>query len=115
MLQNLEFEIYKFRQAKQLPGENIPAYFIRLKQLAKYCKFRMVVHRNFKETPWPIPEITLEERIQITKSMELSEVQADIIESANQLTKKTSRREIKQDWNETNRNRSAAFLVIKTF
>jgi hypothetical protein len=36
---NLEFEVYKFRQAKQLPGENISAYFTRLKQLAKYCEF----------------------------------------------------------------------------
>ena len=47
------------------------------------------------------PEITLEKLIQIAKSMELSEVQADGIESANQLTKKTGRREINQQRNES--------------
>ena len=36
---NLEFEVYKFRQAKQSPGESISAYFTRLKQLAKNCEF----------------------------------------------------------------------------
>ncbi|XP_046857812.1 uncharacterized protein LOC124451232 [Xenia sp. Carnegie-2017] len=36
---NIEFEVYKFRQAKQLPGENISAYNTRLKQLAKSCEF----------------------------------------------------------------------------
>ena len=47
------------------------------------------------------PEITLEKLIQIAKSMELSEVQADGIESANQLTKNVmiSRSEINQERN----------------
>ena len=44
---NLEFEAYKFRQAKQLPGENFSAYFTRLKQLAKYCEF----HDEKRERP----------------------------------------------------------------
>ena len=34
---NLEFEVYKFRQAKQLRGENISEYHTKLKQLAKSC------------------------------------------------------------------------------
>jgi len=46
------------------------------------------------------PDITLEKLIQIAKSMELSEVQADGIENANRVTKKTSRREINQQQNE---------------
>ena len=36
LAEDLELEIYKFRQAKQLPGENISAHFTRLK---KYCEF----------------------------------------------------------------------------
>jgi hypothetical protein len=44
---NLEFEAYKFRQAKQLPGENFSAYFTTLKQLAKYCEF----HEEKRERP----------------------------------------------------------------
>ena len=36
---NLEYEVYKFHQAKQIPEENISAYFTRLKQLSNYCEF----------------------------------------------------------------------------
>ena len=34
-LKNLEFEVYKFCQAEQLPGVNISAYHTKVKQLAK--------------------------------------------------------------------------------
>jgi hypothetical protein len=47
------------------------------------------------------PEITLEKLIQIAKSMELSEVQADGIESANRLTKKPGHRETNQQQDES--------------
>ena len=36
---NVEYEIYKFRQAKQNPGESMSAYHSRLRQLATTCEF----------------------------------------------------------------------------
>lgn len=104
---NLEFEVCKFRQTKQLPGEDISAYYTRLKQLAKFWEF----HEKKREIKTQIiqngissklrrkaladPEITLEKLLQIAKAMmERSEVQAEGIESANQLTKKFNRLEI---------------------
>ncbi|CAB4025728.1 Transposon Ty3-G Gag-Pol poly, partial [Paramuricea clavata] len=84
-----------------------------LKQLAKYCEFhdekreiktqivQNGISSKLRRKTLADPEITLEKLIQIAKSMELSEVQADGIESANQLTKKTGRREINQQRNES--------------
>ncbi|XP_046858745.1 uncharacterized protein LOC124452206 [Xenia sp. Carnegie-2017] len=94
---NIEFEVYKFRQAKQLPGENISAYYTRLKQLAKSCEF----HEQSKEIKTQIiqngsssklwrkaladPEITMEKLIQMGKTMEMSKTQAEGIESTNRI------------------------------
>ena len=109
---NLEYEVYKFRQAKQIPGENISAYFTRLKQLSKYCEFHdekreiktqiilNVISSKLRRKALADPDITLEKLIKIAKSMELSEVQADGIENTIRVTKKTSRREINQERNE---------------
>ncbi len=36
---NREFEIYRFRQAKQSPGENLDQYHTKLRQLAESCDF----------------------------------------------------------------------------
>ena len=47
--------------------------------------------------------------------MELSEVQADGIESANQLTKKSIAVKLIKSEITTNRNQSAAFVVINMF
>ncbi|XP_046841925.1 uncharacterized protein LOC124436042 [Xenia sp. Carnegie-2017] len=74
---NIEFEVYKFRQAKQLPGEKISAYYTRLKKLAKSCEF----HEESREIKTQIilnglssklrrkaladPEITIEKLIQM--------------------------------------------------
>ena len=85
--EDLEFEIYKFRPAKQLPRENISANFTRLK---KYCEFHdqrreiktQIVQNSclskLRRKALADPEIMLEKLIQIAKSMELSEVQAAI-------------------------------------
>ena len=103
---NLEFEVYKFRQAKQLPGEDISAYYTRLKQLAKSCEFhdekrelktqiiQNGISTKLRRKALADPEITLEKILQIAKAMELSEVQAEGIESVNQLTKKVNHREV---------------------
>lgn len=70
----------------------------------------MVLRPSFERKP----EITLEKLIQIAKSMGLSAVQADGIESANQITKKGSRRENNRERKKDNRNRSDAFVVTDT-
>ena len=36
---NREYVVYKFRQAKQEKGEDITAFYIRLKQLPRTCEF----------------------------------------------------------------------------
>ena len=36
---NREYDVYKFRQAKQEKGEDITAFYIRLKQLSRTCEF----------------------------------------------------------------------------
>ena len=102
---NFEFEVYKFRQAKQLPGENISAYHTKLKQLAKSCDFhdekreiktqiiQNGISSKLRRKALADPGITLEKILQIAKAMELSEVQAEGIESANQVTKRSYRRE----------------------
>ncbi|XP_046855972.1 uncharacterized protein LOC124449073 [Xenia sp. Carnegie-2017] len=94
---NIEFEVYKFRQAKQLPGENISAYYTRLKQLAKSCEF----HEERREIKTQIiqnglssklrrkaladPEITMEKLLQMGKTMEMSKTRAEGIESTNRI------------------------------
>ena len=83
---NLEFEVYKFRQAKQSPEESISAYYFTiLKQLAKNCEFhdekreiktqivQNGISSKLRRKALADPEITLEKLIQIAKSMELSE------------------------------------------
>ena len=37
--QNREFEVYKFRQAKQTKGEEIAVFLTRLRQMAATCEF----------------------------------------------------------------------------
>ncbi|XP_046862941.1 uncharacterized protein LOC124456568 [Xenia sp. Carnegie-2017] len=94
---NIEFEVYQFRQAKQLPGENISAYYTRLRQLAESCEF----HEESREIKAQIiqngsssklrrkaladPEITMEQLIQMRKTMEMSKTQAEGIESTNRI------------------------------
>ena len=98
---NIEFEVYKFRQAKQLSRE-ISAYHTKLKQLAKSCDFydekRKIktqiiqngISSKLRRKALADPGITLEKILQIAKAMELSEVQVDGI-------------------------RNVAFVVINTF
>ena len=38
-LKNAEFEVYKFRQARQAESETLDMFVTRLRQLAKYCQF----------------------------------------------------------------------------
>ena len=80
---NIEFEVYKFRQAKQLSRE-ISAYHTKLKQLAKSCDFydekRKIktqiiqngISSKLRRKALADPGITLEKILQIAKAMELS-------------------------------------------
>uniref|UniRef100_A0A131YFJ0 Tick transposon n=1 Tax=Rhipicephalus appendiculatus TaxID=34631 RepID=A0A131YFJ0_RHIAP len=36
---NATFEVYRFRQAKQLENESLDAFYARLRQLVKHCAF----------------------------------------------------------------------------
>lgn len=36
---NVQYEVYVFRKATQLPGESLDAYTTRLRMLAKHCEF----------------------------------------------------------------------------
>ena len=38
-MKNTEYEVYRFRQAKQSPEETIESFHTRLRQLALNCKF----------------------------------------------------------------------------
>ena len=81
---NLEFEVYKLRQAKQLRGENILGYHTKLKQLAKSCDFhdekreiktqiiQNGISSKLRRKALADPGITLEKILQIAKAMELS-------------------------------------------
>ena len=99
---NTEFEVYKFRQAKQLPGEDISTFYTRLKQLATSCEFhdekreiktqiiQNGISTKLRRKALADPEMTLEKILQMAKSMELAESQAEGIESANRISKRAS-------------------------
>ena len=106
---NLEFEVYKFRQAKQIRGENIFAYFTRLKQLSKYCEF----HDEKREIKTQIIQNGISSKLRrkalAYPDITLEKVQAGGIENANRIQKKTSRREINQQRNENQQKSKCRF------
>ncbi|KAK3092635.1 hypothetical protein FSP39_005203 [Pinctada imbricata] len=88
---NREFEVYKFRNAKQNIGENIDTYHTRLRKLAETCEFTNVEseiksqivqscsssrlrRRALRE------EMNLENLLKLARSLELSDSQASHIE-----------------------------------
>ena len=88
---NTEYEIYKFRQAKQQPDEGIDAYLTRLRQLSINCDFT----EKDKEVKSQIiqgcsssrlrrralrEDQTREDLLKLARSMELSDKQACEIE-----------------------------------
>ena len=87
---NTEFERFKFREEKQLPGETVDSYHMRLQQLAKSCEF----HNKDDEIKSQIirgclstrlcrralrQETTLKELLDHARAAELAEVQASSI------------------------------------
>ena len=74
---NIEYEVYKFHHAKQLPGENITTHYTWLKQLARSCDFydekreiktqiiQNGISSKLRRKALSDPEITLEKLLQI--------------------------------------------------
>ncbi|XP_062610353.1 uncharacterized protein K02A2.6-like [Saccostrea cucullata] len=88
---NTEFEVYKFRQAKQEPGETIDTFHTKLRQLSLTCEF----NNNDKEVKSQIiqgcsstrlrrralrDDVNLEDLLKLARSLELSDKQASEIE-----------------------------------
>lgn len=91
--QNLSFEVYKFRQAKQEPGEGIDSFYTRLRTLAGTCEF----HDKDSEIAAQIIQgctssrirrralrdnYTLDKLIEETRALELSEKRATEMEAS---------------------------------
>ena len=98
-----EFEIYKFRQAKQEVNETIDAYHTRLRKLCENCNF----YNNDKEIKSQIiqccsstrlrrkalrDEPSLDDLIKAAIALEISETQASQIESSSSETNAVTRR-----------------------
>ena len=94
---NTEFEVYKFRQAKQQQSEGIDAYLTRLRQLSINCAF----DDNDKEVKSQIiqgcsstrlrrralrEDQTLEDLLKLARAMEFSDKQASEIEQHTEAT-----------------------------
>ena len=94
---NTEFEVYKFRQAKQQQSEGIDAYLTRLRQLSINCAFddndkevksqiiqgcssTRLRRRALREDP------TLEDLLKLARAMEFSDKQASEIEQHTEAT-----------------------------
>uniref|UniRef100_H2ZZ81 Gypsy retrotransposon integrase-like protein 1 n=1 Tax=Latimeria chalumnae TaxID=7897 RepID=H2ZZ81_LATCH len=101
--QNIEYEVYVFRQAKQEQGENLAAYHTRLRKLAMTCNFTDVdreiksqivqtcLSAKLRRRALGDPGITLTQLIEIGKAMEVSEAQASSTEWKQHIINKVSR------------------------
>ena len=91
---NTEYEVYKFRQAKQQSDEGIDAYLTRLRQLSINCDFEANKDKEIKSQIIQgcsssrlrrralREDHTLEQLLKLARSMELSDKQACEIEHA---------------------------------
>ena len=89
---NKEYDIYKFRQSKQEPGESIDTYHTKLRKLAENCEFAnvddeiksQIIHScsstRLRRRALRENEINLEQLLKLARSFEISEQQASGIE-----------------------------------
>ena len=89
---NTEFEKYTFKTSKQQQGETIDAYHARLRSLAKYCDFSSVdseikshiiqtcTSSRLRRRGLTNKDITLQELVDLARSMEIAERQVRSIE-----------------------------------
>lgn len=91
--QNIEYQIYTFRQSKQQTDEPLTAYYTRLKQLATSCSFDNVdreiksqiiqgcLSSTLRRKALCEPDMTLTKLIDVGRSLELSDIQAKSMEN----------------------------------
>ncbi|XP_061176120.1 uncharacterized protein K02A2.6-like [Saccostrea echinata] len=85
---NVEFEIYKFRQAKQNSSETMDSYHTRLRQLAENCEFEDIDREiksqviqgcessRLRRKALREPDLTLQQILDSARAMEVSQLQA---------------------------------------
>ena len=93
--QNREYEVYKFRQAKQEPDEDITKFYTRLRQLASTCEFQdesreimqdpndtnvMFSSNHLRRKTLSDATMTLNKMLEVGRAIEMSEEQAAAIE-----------------------------------
>ena len=90
---NIPFERHNFRQTKQLQGETIEQFAIRLKHQVKFCEYsspddmirdqiiEQCLSSRLRRRLLREPELTLEKTIEIGRSFEASERQASQMEA----------------------------------
>lgn len=91
---NSEFEIYTFRKAEQQQDESIDSYHVRLRSLAKYCEFTNIdaeikshiiqtcMSTRLRRRALSEPALTLQQLLDMARSMEVAERQTKAIEGA---------------------------------
>ena len=89
---NKEYEIYRFRQARQNDDESIDEYHTRLRQLSRNCNFYDVdgeiksqliqccVSSRLRRKGLKTPDVSLEQLLDDARALEISEKQASGIE-----------------------------------
>ncbi|XP_014666498.1 PREDICTED: uncharacterized protein LOC106808332 [Priapulus caudatus] len=92
---NREYDVYRFRQAKQNQGENIMTYCTRLRKQAEYCEFpnlngeiksqiiQSCLSSRLRRRALRDSDITLDELLTLARGFELSDQQAHVIEHPN--------------------------------
>ena len=90
--QNIEFAIYKFRQAQQNKEEDFPSYLTRLRQLAVNCNFTKTERElktqiiqgcassRLRRKALSEPSMTLEKLIETARASETANIQASGME-----------------------------------
>ena len=93
---NAEFEIFNFRKAQQQQDETVDAYHARLRSLARYCEFvntdaeikshiiQTCSSSRLRRRTLSEPALTLQQLLDIARSMEAAERQVQCIEGNKQ-------------------------------
>ena len=83
---NIEFELFKFRQAEQQPGEDLDTFYTNLKQLAINCEFntdaeiksqiiQKCVSTKLREEGMSKPNLSLVDLLRFGRTLESSKRQ----------------------------------------
>ena len=117
---NLEYETYKFRQAKQESGEDLTAFYTKLKSLAVTCEFadenreiKTQIIQNCTSTKLrrkalSTPDMTLNTLLQTGRAMELADRQAMGMEGDRETPSSTTLHQVTQNKNPNQRSQTKA-------